>query len=125
MNHLFLSKGTSFAGFIKCLLTTPNPRSKEICSTPEVIESHFPKFIKILQKGRNGHHLIMFLILDRFDDPLEVRNDLKGSFEVVFLNFKRHNHIRAETAILRRLNIDLFYKLFDLHGVDLYDHTFF
>ena len=60
---------------------------------------------------------LFLMISTRFDDPLEVRNDPKGSFEVIFLNFKRHFHIRTETAILRRLNINLFYKLFDLNGV--------
>ena len=61
--------------------------------------------------------LLFLMIFNRFDDPLEVRNDPKGSFEVIFLNFKRHFHIRAETAFLRRLNINLFYKRFDLNGV--------
>ena len=57
------------------------------------------------------------MISNRFDDPLEVRNDPKGTFVVIFLNFKRHFHIRAETAILRRLNFNLFCKRFDLNGV--------
>ena len=54
---------------------------------------------------------------NRFDDPLEVRNGPKRSFEVIFLNFKRKFHIRAETAIMQQLNINLFYKFYDLNGV--------
>jgi len=47
------------------------------------------------------------MISDRFDDPLEVRNDPKRSFKVISFNFKRHFHIRAEKAIMQRLNINL------------------
>ena len=55
-----------------------------------------------------------FKISKRFDDPLDVGNDPKRSFEVIFLNFKRHFHIRAETEY-EPLNMNLFYKLFDLN----------
>ena len=55
------------------------------------------------------------MISNRFDDPLEMRNDPKRSSEVMFLNFKREFHIRAKTAFMQRLNINLSYKLFDLN----------
>ena len=42
----------------------------------------------------------LFLIIsNRFNDPLEVRNDPKRSFEVIVFSFKRQFHIRVETAI--------------------------
>ena len=57
------------------------------------------------------------MISNRFDDPLEVRNDPKRSFEVIFLNFKRQFRIRVETTIMQQLNINLSNKLFDLNWV--------
>ena len=41
----------------------------------------------------------------------------KGHLRSFFFNFKRKFHIRAETAIMQQLNINLFYNLFDLNGV--------
>ena len=43
---------------------------------------------------------LFLMISNRFDDPLEVRNDPERSFEVIFLNFKRQFQITAETAIM-------------------------
>ena len=53
------------------------------------------------------------MISYRFNDPLEVSNDPKRSFEVIFLNLEIQFRIRAETAIMQQLNINLPYKILD------------
>ena len=70
-------------------------------------------FIIFWIKGSSDtSHLFSRSISKSFDDLFYVRNDPKKSFEVIFLNFKRHFHIRAETEYEPFL-----YKLFDLKWV--------
>ena len=57
------------------------------------------------------------MISYRFNDPLEVSNDPKRSFEVIFLNLEIQFRIRAETAIMQQLNINLPYKILDPNWV--------